>query len=142
MQTSGIESSIASVSPVTMLVAPGPDVTRTQPTLPEEAGIALGCVHRPLLVAHEDVLHRVLVKQRVVDRKHRAAGIAEERVHALILERPMTISAPVMTSPPMSVSSSSRPVSPAFPTPMHPAAGNKKGPRGTLHAPPSGSRPV
>ena len=36
MQTSGIESHSASVSPVTALVAPGPEVTSTQPTLPVE----------------------------------------------------------------------------------------------------------
>ena len=42
------------------------------------AGIALGRMHRALLVAHEDVLHLVLVEERVVDRQHRAAGIAEE----------------------------------------------------------------
>ncbi len=36
MQTSGIESISASVRPVTALVAPGPEVTSTQPTLPVE----------------------------------------------------------------------------------------------------------
>ena len=36
MQTSGIESIKASVKPVTAFVAPGPDVTRTTPTLPLE----------------------------------------------------------------------------------------------------------
>ncbi len=36
MTTSGIESMSASVSPVTALVAPGPEVTSTQPTLPVE----------------------------------------------------------------------------------------------------------
>ena len=36
MQTTGIESISASVSPVTALVAPGPDVTSTTPTLPVE----------------------------------------------------------------------------------------------------------
>ena len=36
MQTSGIESICASSRPVTALVAPGPDVTRTQPTRPVE----------------------------------------------------------------------------------------------------------
>ena len=34
--TSGIESISASVRPVTALVAPGPEVTSTQPTLPVE----------------------------------------------------------------------------------------------------------
>ena len=36
MQTIGIESHSASVSPVTALVAPGPEVTSTQPTFPVE----------------------------------------------------------------------------------------------------------
>ncbi len=36
MQTRGIESISASVSGVTMLVAPGPDVTSTTPGLPVE----------------------------------------------------------------------------------------------------------
>ena len=36
MQTSGIESSSASVRAVTALVAPGPEVTSSTPTLPEE----------------------------------------------------------------------------------------------------------
>ena len=35
-QTSGIESISASVRPVTALVAPGPEVTSTTPTLPVE----------------------------------------------------------------------------------------------------------
>ena len=35
-QTMGTEFIIASVSPVTAFVAPGPDVTRTTPTLPED----------------------------------------------------------------------------------------------------------
>ena len=36
MQTSGIESISASVRPVMALVAPGPEVTRSTPTLPDE----------------------------------------------------------------------------------------------------------
>ncbi len=36
MTTIGIELQSASVRPVTALVAPGPDVTSTQPTLPVE----------------------------------------------------------------------------------------------------------
>jgi hypothetical protein len=36
MHTSGIESISASVSGVTMLVAPGPEVTSTTPGLPVE----------------------------------------------------------------------------------------------------------
>ena len=36
MQTSGMESISASVSPVTAFVAPGPDVTSATPTFPVE----------------------------------------------------------------------------------------------------------
>jgi hypothetical protein len=38
-------------------------------------------------VAHQDVLHLVLLKQRVIDRQHRAAGIAEDVLHALLGKR-------------------------------------------------------
>ena len=51
------------------------------------AGIAFGRVHRALLVPHQDVLHLVLREQRVVDRQHRAARIAEQVLHALVGER-------------------------------------------------------
>ena len=50
------------------------------------AGIALGRMHRRLLVAHQDVLDMVLVEQRVVDRQHRAARIAEDVLDALVGE--------------------------------------------------------
>jgi len=49
--------------------------------------IALGSVHRALLVAHEDVPELVLLEQRVIDRQHRAAGIAENVLDALIEQR-------------------------------------------------------
>ena len=42
---------------------------------------------RGLLVAHQDVADRVLLKNRIVDRQHRAAGIAENHLHTLLLER-------------------------------------------------------
>jgi hypothetical protein len=44
-------------------------------------------VHGALLVPHQDVLNFVLLEQRVVDRQHRAAGIAEQVLNALIGER-------------------------------------------------------
>src|ERR1700733_1734205 len=44
-------------------------------------------MHRALFVPDENVLHHVLLKQRVVDRQHRAAGIAENMLDALIGER-------------------------------------------------------
>ena len=51
------------------------------------AGIALGHVDRALFVADQDVADVVLLEDLVVDRQHRAAGIAEYRVHALIPQR-------------------------------------------------------
>ena len=82
MTTIGIESISASVMPVTALVAPGPEVTRTTPGLPGRARIALGGVGRGLLVADEDVLDPRLLEQRVIDRQHRAARIAEHILDA------------------------------------------------------------
>jgi hypothetical protein len=87
MQTSGIESISASVRPVTALVAPGPEVTSTTADLAGRAGIAFGRMDRALLVADEDVLDLVLLEDRVIDRQHRAAGIAEQMFDALILKR-------------------------------------------------------
>ena len=51
------------------------------------ARIAFGGVHRALLVAHQDVLDLLLLEQRVIDRQHRAARIAEDVLDALIGER-------------------------------------------------------
>ena len=51
------------------------------------ARIAFGGVHRALLVPHQDVLDHLLLEDRVIDRQHRAARIAEDVLHALIGER-------------------------------------------------------
>ena len=51
------------------------------------ARVALGSVQRPALLAHEDVLDLVLLEQLIVDRQHRAAGIAENVLDALVDER-------------------------------------------------------
>ncbi len=51
------------------------------------AGIAFSRMGRALLVPDQDVLQLVLLEQRVVDRQHGAARIAENRVHALIEQR-------------------------------------------------------
>ena len=40
-----------------------------------------------LLVAHQNVLDLALLENLVIDRKHRAAGIAEEVLDAMIDER-------------------------------------------------------
>ncbi len=51
------------------------------------ARIAFGRVRRALLVPHQDVLHPLLREQRVIDRQHRAARIAEQMLDALVGER-------------------------------------------------------
>ena len=50
------------------------------------ARIAFRRMHRALLVAHENVPDFVLLEDRVIDRQDRAAGIAEDVLHALIGE--------------------------------------------------------
>ncbi len=50
------------------------------------ARIAFRGMDRALLVAHEDVLEPILLEQLVIDRQHRAAGIAENMLDALIGE--------------------------------------------------------
>ena len=52
--------------------------------LASRARITLGGVHGTLLVPHQDVVDFILLEQRIVDRQHRAAGIAENMLHALI----------------------------------------------------------
>ena len=51
------------------------------------ARVAFGGVRGALLVAHQDVADLVLAEERVVDRQHRAAGIAEHVLDALVLQR-------------------------------------------------------
>ena len=84
MQTMGMESISASVRPVTALVAPGPEVTSTHADLAGRARIAFGGVNRALLVANENVLQPILLVQLVIDRKHGAAGIAENLLDPLV----------------------------------------------------------
>ena len=81
MQTIGDESSMAVARPVTMLVAPGPDVAMATPDPSGRAGIAVGHVRRALLVAYQRVADRV-VEQRVIGGENRAARIAEDVRHA------------------------------------------------------------
>ena len=50
------------------------------------ARIAVRCVDRPLLVTHEDVLYLVLLEELVVEEEDRAARIAEDVFHALLLK--------------------------------------------------------
>ena len=72
--------------PVTALVTPGPEVTSATPTLLRRARIAVGGMHRGLLVPHQDVLDLVLLEELVVDVEHRAAGIAEDILDAFFLQ--------------------------------------------------------
>ncbi len=51
------------------------------------AGIALCRMRRRLFVAHQDVADLLLVEDRVVNRKHRAAGIAEHDLHTEVGQR-------------------------------------------------------
>ncbi len=51
------------------------------------AGIAFGHVDRALLVPDEDVANVVLQEEFIIDRKHGAAGVAEDDLHPLILQR-------------------------------------------------------
>ena len=51
------------------------------------AGIAFRRMGRPLLVAHQDVLHLLLLEDLVIDRQHRAAGIAENMLDPLVGQR-------------------------------------------------------
>ena len=45
-------------------------------------------MHGALLVAHENMLKPVrLLEQRIVNRQHRSAGIAEDVLHALVHQR-------------------------------------------------------
>ncbi len=52
--------------------------------LARRARVALGGVHRRLLVTHQDVAQLVLLEERVVDREDRAAGIAEDDLDFLV----------------------------------------------------------
>ncbi len=51
------------------------------------AGVALGRMGRAAFLAHEHMADLVLAEQRIVDRQHGAAGIAEDVFDALVLHR-------------------------------------------------------
>ena len=44
-------------------------------------------MHRRLFMAHQNVANGVLLENCVIDRQHRAAGIAENHLNAVILQR-------------------------------------------------------
>ena len=73
---------------MTALVAPGPEVTSTTPGLAGRTGIAFRRMAGALLVAHEQMCSIVfLLEDRVIDRQHRPARIAEDVLDALVLQR-------------------------------------------------------
>jgi hypothetical protein len=79
------------------LVAPGPEVTSTTPGCRWSAH-SLRPHGRALLVAHQDVLDVVLLENLVIDRQHRAAGIAEDMCSTpWSFSACSTISAPVIS---------------------------------------------
>ena len=75
----------------------GPGGHQHAADLAGRARIAFGRVHRALLVPHQDVLQLVLLEQRVVDRQHRAARIAEYVATPWSASAWITISAPVIS---------------------------------------------
>ena len=85
MQTIGDESIIAVAMPVTMLVAPGPDVAMATPTLPL-ARVAVRHVRGALLVPDQDVADRI-AEHRVIRGQNRPARIAEHVGHPLADQR-------------------------------------------------------
>ncbi len=86
MITSGIESMYAVAMPVTALVTPGAGRHQRDADLLARPRVAVGRVHRALLVPHQHVLHLVLLEERVVDVEHRAARVAEDVLDAFFLE--------------------------------------------------------
>ena len=65
----------------------GPGGDEQHADLAGRARVAFGGVRGALLVAHQDMANLVLAENRVVDRQHRAAGIAEHEIDALVLQR-------------------------------------------------------
>ena len=86
MATSGTLSIMAVARPVTRLMAPGPLRGDRHAHAARGAAVAVGRMRTALLVAHQDVAQRELA-QDVVDRQDRAAGVAEDRGHALADQR-------------------------------------------------------
>ena len=85
MQTMGDESIIAVAMPVTMLVAPGPEVATATPYSAGGARIAIRHVGCALFVPHQNVVDRAVL-ERVIGRQNRAAGIAEDMLYAFALQ--------------------------------------------------------
>ncbi len=89
MTTMGTESAWLSRTGVTVLVAPGPEVTKATPDSPAGARKPRGHESGALLVGRDDQRHGGLVllvvaEYGIVNRQYRAAAVAEHRVHALV----------------------------------------------------------
>ena len=63
---------------------PGAGCDQDHPHLARRTGIAFGGMDGRLLVAHQDVAQPVLLEQRIVDGKDRAARIAEDDLDFLV----------------------------------------------------------
>ena len=50
------------------------------------AGVAIRCVHRRLLVPHQDMLDLILLEQLVVNKQHGATRIAKNIIHPFFLQ--------------------------------------------------------
>ena len=77
---------MAVAMPVTMLVAPGPEVASATPNASRGARVAIGHVRGALLVAHQNMVNGGL-GHGIIGRQDGAAGIAEDVLHAQELER-------------------------------------------------------
>ena len=93
--TIGTESAAQSRTGVTVLVAPGPEVTMAHADAAARARVARGHEARALLVGRHDQRHRlaagaglflVPAEHRVVGRQDRPAAVAEDGVDALVGE--------------------------------------------------------
>ncbi len=89
--TRGTESAMLSRTGVTILVAPGPEVTRATPTRPPARGKPGRHEARALFVGGHDQGHRaamflVIAENGVVYRQNSAAAVAENSVYTLVRE--------------------------------------------------------
>src|SRR4249920_3482498 len=84
MHTTGEESSIAVAMPVTMFVAPGPEVAMATPT-PPGARVAVGHVGCTLFVTHQNVV-QLGFTERIVHRQNCSSRIAEDVADAELRE--------------------------------------------------------
>ena len=55
---------------------------------PSATRVSFRGMHGRLFVPHQDVANGVLLEQRIVDRQHRAAGVAEQVLDTMIDQRP------------------------------------------------------